>query len=168
MEAVARTTSDPAELSRRFEAAWNSHDMTAFAELFEPDATFVTRFGHYWRGRDEIVSCHAEIHSTIYKDCSISNCVQDVDFIRDDIAIVHLRSVVSVGRATATVPQQFAVEFAYIATRSANGWRIRAAQNVAIANAETGESRVERQSGQRLPDRNLHPQPALRMREMLR
>jgi len=168
MEAVARTTSDPAELSRRFEAAWNSHDMTAFAELFEPDATFVTRFGHYWRGRDEIVARHAEIHSTIYKDCSISNCVQDVDFIRDDIAIVHLCSLISVGRAMATGPQQFTVEFTYIATRSANGWRIRAAQNVAVANPETGELCIERKSGKRLPDRNLYAQPVFRTREMSR
>ena len=26
-----------------FESAWNAHDMEAFAELFHPDATFVTR-----------------------------------------------------------------------------------------------------------------------------
>jgi uncharacterized protein (TIGR02246 family) len=34
----------PEALPARFEAAWNAHDMAAFAALFHPDASFVNRF----------------------------------------------------------------------------------------------------------------------------
>jgi hypothetical protein len=47
---------DPTELTTRFQEAWNTHDMDAFGRLFYPDATFVNRFGSYWRGVDEIVA----------------------------------------------------------------------------------------------------------------
>src|SRR5437763_1044676 len=104
----------PADIARRFEEAWNAHDMTAFAELFEPDATFVNRFGNYWRGRDKIVARHAEIHATVYQDCTISNRVLDVDFIRDDVAVVHVRSLVRVGRAMPTGPREFMSQFSCV------------------------------------------------------
>ncbi len=70
-----------AELAKRFEAAWNDHDMRSFESLFHDDATFVNRIGQYWRGRDEIVHQHAALHRSIYKDTKISNRVQDVDLI---------------------------------------------------------------------------------------
>lgn len=133
----------PSDLASRFEAAWNAHDMDAFAELFEPNATFVSRFGHYWRGREEIVARHTEIHTTIYKECSIANDVQDVDFIHDDVAVVHLSSHVSVGRFMPTGPREFSVEFSYVATRGGGEWRIRAAHNAAVADPQTGELLVE-------------------------
>lgn len=39
-----------ADITTRFQEAWNTHDMEAFGRLFHPGATFVHRFATYWRG----------------------------------------------------------------------------------------------------------------------
>lgn len=49
--------SDQAEIrdvARRWEEAWNSHDMAAMATLLAPDADFVNVSGRHWKGRQEI------------------------------------------------------------------------------------------------------------------
>ena len=57
-------TDGPEAITGRFEAAWNAHDMEAFAALFHSDATFVNRFATYWRNDDAIVAGHRGIHET--------------------------------------------------------------------------------------------------------
>jgi len=57
----------PADLTTRFQDAWNTHDMTAFAGLFHPNATFVNRFATYWRGVGEIVAGHAAMAAVGYR-----------------------------------------------------------------------------------------------------
>lgn len=126
-------------LSQRFEDAWNSHDMGAFADLFHPDAIFISRFGHFWRGRDEIVARHAEIHATIYRDCTITNRLQHLESLTEDAAIGFVKSRISVGRFMPTGPRVFSSQFLYVATRRDGVWRIQAGDNVAVANPETGE-----------------------------
>ena len=59
---------DPTEITMRFQEAWNTHDMDAFGRLFHPDATFVNRFGSYWRGVNEIVAGHAGHLLFFYSD----------------------------------------------------------------------------------------------------
>lgn len=139
----SRLANDPATLAHQFEMAWNAHDMAAFAQLFAPDAHFVSRFGHQWRGRNEIVARHAEIHATIYRDCSISTRVDNVDFIRSDVATVHLRSLVSVGKAMPTGARQFTVQFCYVASYDGDRWLIRSAHNVAVVDPVTGQPLAE-------------------------
>ena len=63
----------PEDAPGAFQDAWNAHDMVALGELFDPDATFVNRFGHYVRGVEEIVALHAPIHETIYRDSTLQN-----------------------------------------------------------------------------------------------
>jgi uncharacterized protein (TIGR02246 family) len=141
---ATRGADTPAQIAKRFEQAWNTHDMAAFAPLFEEDATFVSRFGHCWRGRDEITDRHAEIHSTIYRDSHISNHLLSLDLLTDDIAVGVVRSLVSVGRFMPDGPRKFSSVFTYVARRNGEGWRIRAGANVAMADPETGELIVER------------------------
>ena len=136
--------STPAELATRFEAAWNNHDMKAFAALFHPDATFVNRIGQYWRGRDEVVAQHAAIHATIYKDTTISNRVQDVDMVGDSVAIVHVRSTASFGPSMPHGPREASAQFMYVATRRDGEWRIQAGHNVGVMDPVTGKLIVER------------------------
>ena len=70
---------NPTEITTRFQEAWNTHDMDAFGRLLHPDATFANRFGSYWRGVDEIVTGHAGIHVSIYRDSTLKNDDPDVD-----------------------------------------------------------------------------------------
>jgi uncharacterized protein (TIGR02246 family) len=136
------TARSPAELSQRFEDAWNVHDMQAFADLFEENATFVSRFGHFWTSRAEITARHAEVHDTIYRDSRISNHLLGVDAIADDLAIGFVQSLISVGRFMPVGPREFSCLFTYVAHRS-DGWRIRAAANVAFTDLNTGALRID-------------------------
>jgi uncharacterized protein (TIGR02246 family) len=144
MTETAHKAQSPAEICKLFEKAWNAHDMVAFGALFEPHATFVSRFGHCWQGRDEIVARHGEIHSTIYRDCTIANRLLAVDLVTDDVAVAFVRSLVKVGAAMPTGPREFSSLFTYVATwKKEDGWHIRAAANVALADPRTGEPVVE-------------------------
>lgn len=73
----------------RFQAAWNVHDMAALGSLFEGDAAFVNRFGHYVRGVEDIIALHVPIHKTIYSDSTLLNEIIDIVFLGDGVAVVH-------------------------------------------------------------------------------
>jgi uncharacterized protein (TIGR02246 family) len=98
-EGSMNQVTDLNEISTRFQEAWNTHDMDAFGNLFHRDATFVNRFGSYWRGVEKIVAGHASIHASIYRDSTLTNDVPDIDQISDSAAILHFWSRLSAGAA---------------------------------------------------------------------
>ena len=128
----------PGEITTRFQEAWNSHDMEAFGQLFNADATFVNRFGTYWRGRDQIVAGHAGIHSSIYRDSTLEIDVPDIDHITDDVSILHFWTRLSAGAAHPAGPHQVDTLILAVVTRTDGKWRIRAAENVTLTNPMTG------------------------------
>ena len=71
----------------------------SFGALFHSDASFVNRFGGYWRGRDRIVAEHAAIHSTVYSDMTLSNHVVAIDPLTDGVFVLHMRSQATMGDA---------------------------------------------------------------------
>ncbi len=132
--------SGPADITARFQAAWNAHDMDAFARLFHPDATFVNRFGTYWRGVDQIVAGHAGIHATIYSDSTLTIDPPDVDPISDDAAILHFWTRLTAGAAHPAGPHQVDTLIMAVATRRDGEWRLQASENVTLVNPMTGET----------------------------
>jgi uncharacterized protein (TIGR02246 family) len=42
------------EFLKRFEQVWNQHDVTAFADLFTENATWISVVGGYWKGKGTI------------------------------------------------------------------------------------------------------------------
>jgi len=129
----------PEEAPHAFAAAWNAHDMAAFAALFHGDASFVNRFGHYVRGVDEIVAMHRPIHETIYRDSTLANELIDLTAIGDDVAIVHFWSRLTVGAAHPAGPHSVDTLILAVLTRRDGDWRIQALENVTLANPRTGE-----------------------------
>ena len=129
----------PADIPRRFQEAWNTHDMAAFGRLFHADATFVNRFGTYWRGVDKIVAGHAGIHASIYRDSTLVNDVPDVDTISDEAAILHFWSRLSTGAAHPAGPHQVDTLILAVVTRREGEWRIQALENVTLTNPMTGD-----------------------------
>src|SRR5262249_18533737 len=89
----------PEDAPDEFQSAWNAHDMTGLGALFQDDARFVNRFGHYVRGVEEIVALHRPIHETIYRDSTLENELIDVERVGGDVAIVHFWSRLSTGPA---------------------------------------------------------------------
>ena len=131
-----------ATIVARFEEAWNAHDMQAFGRLFHPDATFVNRFGTYWRGVDQIVAGHAPIHATIYSDSTLANDAPDVDPISGDAAIVHFWSRLNAGAAHPAGPHDVDTLIVAVVTCRDGEWRIQTAQNVTLVDPRTGIARL--------------------------
>ncbi len=131
-----------AALVARFAEAWNAHDMQAFGRLFHPDATFVNRFGTYWRGVDQIIAGHAPIHATIYSDSTLANDAPDVDPISDDAAILHFWSRLSAGAAHPAGPHDVDTLIVAVVTHRGSEWRIQTAQNVTLVDPRTGVARL--------------------------
>jgi uncharacterized protein (TIGR02246 family) len=130
----------PEDLPAAFEAAWNAHDMGAFAALFHDDATFVNRFATLTQGAEAIVALHRGIHETIYRDAVLDNELIDINHIADDVAIVHFWSRLSAGLAHPAGPHKVDTLLLVVLTQRAGGWRIQAAENVTLTNPRTGEA----------------------------
>jgi uncharacterized protein (TIGR02246 family) len=118
-------SSRPAEITTRFQEAWNTHDMEAFGRLFHPDATFVNRFGTYWRGVDQIVAGHVGIHASIYRDSTLAIDAPDVDPISDDATILHFWTRLSAGPSHPAGAHQIDTLILAVMTRRDGEWRIR-------------------------------------------
>lgn len=131
---------NPEEAPAAFQAAWNAHDMEALGALFDDDATFVNRFGHYVRGVDQIVELHRPIHETIYSDSILSNELIDVVFIGDSAAVVHFWSRLSTGAAHPAGPHDVDTLILAVLTQRDDEWRIQALENVTLTNPRTGEA----------------------------
>jgi uncharacterized protein (TIGR02246 family) len=84
-----------AEIVAALTAAWNRHDMEAFAALFHEDATFVNIRGTLWKGRDAIRDVHKQIHSTFYRASQVAQEVEDVRVLAPTVALGHIRSDLS-------------------------------------------------------------------------
>lgn len=136
------TATAPADIPRLFEAAWNAHDMAAFAALFHSDASFVNRFGTYWRGVEAIVAGHRPIHETIYSDSTLANELADVDAIGEDSAILHVWSRLTTGKAHPAGPHDTDTLLMIVVTRRDGAWRIQAAENVTLVDPRTGAPRL--------------------------
>ena len=133
-------TGGPAGIASRFEAAWNSHDMEAFAALFHPDATFVNRFATYWRGVDAIVAGHRSIHETIYSDSILEIEAPDVDSLSDDAAILHVWTRLTAGAAHPAGRHQVDTLILAVVTRREEAWRIQAAENVTLVDPRSNQA----------------------------
>jgi uncharacterized protein (TIGR02246 family) len=129
----------PADVTARFEAAWNSHDMALFATLFHHDATFVNRFGTYWKGVDTIVSGHRSIHETVYRDSILKIDPPEVQMLSNNIAIVHFWTRLTAGQAHPAGPHQTDTLVLAVLVRRQGNWRIQAAENVTLTDPRSGK-----------------------------
>jgi uncharacterized protein (TIGR02246 family) len=131
---------EPQDAPTAFADAWNLHDMQALGALFEEDATFVNRFGHYVKGAAEIVGLHRPIHETIYSDSTLENELIDCEIVADGVAIEHFWSRLTVGAAHPAGPHAVDTLILAVLTKQGGEWRIRALENVTLTNPRTGET----------------------------
>lgn len=69
-----------------FVEGWNAGDGKACARPFALNADFTAVTGARARGRDLIAAGHAEILSTVFRGTVLSATVNDVAFLRPDVA----------------------------------------------------------------------------------
>jgi uncharacterized protein (TIGR02246 family) len=55
------------DVAHRYCDAWNKHDMTALAELFDADAQWINIVGMHWRGKAAAVAGHEAYHRTFFR-----------------------------------------------------------------------------------------------------
>jgi uncharacterized protein (TIGR02246 family) len=130
----------PQDAPRAFADAWNAHDMSVLGALFEEDATFVNRFGHYVKGVSQIVALHRTIHETIYSDSTLDNELIDCVMVAEGVAIEHFWCRLSVGAAHPAGPHFVDTLILAVLTQHRGEWRIKALENVTLTNPRTGET----------------------------
>jgi len=129
----------PEDVPEAFRQAWNDHDMAAFGALFDEDATFVNRFGHYVRGVEHIVAMHVAVHDTIYRDSTLDNELIDVVPLGAESALIHFRSRLHAGAAHPAGPHQVDTLILAVLVGHGNGWRIKAVENVTLTDPRSGK-----------------------------
>jgi uncharacterized protein (TIGR02246 family) len=77
------------DVARRWEEAWNRHDMAAMATLLAADADFVNVAGRHWKGRDEIEREHAQRHQARFRESIWTTNDVAIQFLTTDLARPH-------------------------------------------------------------------------------
>jgi len=78
------------EIVEKLEAAWNNSDSVAWTSFFAEDADFIHVLGGHFHGQTDIEHGHRTIFDTIYKGSRNSLKVEQVRFVRPDVAIVFI------------------------------------------------------------------------------
>ena len=120
-----------ADLIRRHETAWNTHDRAAFESLFTEDADFVNVIGQRAIGRTQIGADFEQIHRSFMRSTQIKILSWDTRVIDDHAAIVRLRWEMTgmqtvPGRNTPDVRHGL---LTYVEVQRQGEWKVTAVQN---------------------------------------
>lgn len=79
-------------LGKRWQEAWNRHDMDALAMLMAEDVDFVTVSGpNGWlKGRAQLREDHSQKHRTRFKDSVWTTKEMHIKFLRPDLALARV------------------------------------------------------------------------------
>lgn len=108
---------------------WNAKSGAEFAKPFAEDSDYVVVNGMHLKGRAANAEGHQRIFDTIYKDVDIAATVEQIRFLRPDVALIHVqaerfpkndRKLVTRGRLT------------MVMVKEKGRWEIAAFQNTQI------------------------------------
>ena len=117
------------EAVKQMETGWNTKSGATFAKPFAEDADYVIINGSYIKGRAVIESTHQRIFDTIFKDTTVSLTVQQIRFLRPDVAVVHVKGQ----RTSPTTELNQDAMLTLIMTKENRRWTIAAFQNTAVS-----------------------------------
>lgn len=120
-------------LANRFRVDWNSHDVTAMAELFTADADFVNVAGMRLKGRRQIRDEHVKSHRMQFKDSVVTFRAVDVRFLKPDVALVHIDWRIEGDRdsdGTSRAPRNGVMS--WVVVRQRDEWRIASSHNTNV------------------------------------
>lgn len=82
---------EPGDVVELWQAAWNTGDADAIANLFTADADFVNVVGLWWHKREHIRAAHAFGFSDIFPGSTVTMRAPRVRYLGHDTAVVQSR-----------------------------------------------------------------------------
>lgn len=79
----------------KWEKAWNSHDMNAFANLFHEDGVRILWTGDVWKGGRAIEEGHAAVHKTVFRNSVQRERIEELTFVGSDAAVIRFFSTLT-------------------------------------------------------------------------
>jgi uncharacterized protein (TIGR02246 family) len=117
-QAVRKVVADFAE-------AINRGDAKSFAALFAEDADFVVITGKYLKGRNEIVTYHAELFTNGFQGSRLEVTSVAIRFLRPDVAVARVAT-----KRTENGGKEMRTSFPmFVLTKQGESWLIAAVQN---------------------------------------
>jgi uncharacterized protein (TIGR02246 family) len=115
-------------LVHTFRDAWNRGDGAGYASVFADDADFTSIRLDRAHSRDEIAAGHEHIFSTIYRGTRLEAEVEQIRFVRPDVAVANVDS-----RLLGPDGEPFGPGHAHaqaVVAKDAGRWQIVAFQNM--------------------------------------
>lgn len=116
---------------------WNAKNGEQLAKPFAEDADYVVINGMKIKGRDAIAKGHQGIFDTIYKNTVMTLNVEQIRFLRSDVAVVHVKGELSYKEAESLNRKGFA-RMTLVMTKTEGKWEIAAFQNTEIQDFSQG------------------------------
>lgn len=114
----------------RWENAWNTHDMAAYASLFHEDGVWVLWTGDVWRGRKVIEDGHAAVHKTVFRNSIQREQLEELRFVGPDAAVLRFCSVLT---GDERAPQTLIRSRKFlVVTKRQGDWKISWGQNTRL------------------------------------
>lgn len=108
---------------------WNMKSGAEFAKPFAEDSDYVVVNGMHLKGRAANAAGHQQIFDTLYKDTDISATVEQIRFLRPDVAVVHVLA----GRYPKADKNQITKgRLTIVMVKNGGKWEIAAFQNTQI------------------------------------
>ena len=115
---------------------WNMKSGVEFAKPFAEDSDYVVVNGMYIKGRALNAASHQQIFDTIYKEQDIAVTVEQIRFLRPDVAVVHVLSErFPKGDKSQTIKGRITL----VTVKNGDKWEIAAFQNTLIQTEAGGK-----------------------------
>lgn len=109
---------------------WNMKSGAEFAKPFAEDADYVIINGTQIKGRTVIAEGHQRIFDTIYKNSILSYTIEQLRFLRPDVAVVHILGLLKVTEENST--RSVNARITLVMTKNKDKWEIAAFQNTQV------------------------------------
>ncbi|MCW4461949.1 SgcJ/EcaC family oxidoreductase [Sphingomonas sp. BT-65] len=123
----------------RWQNAWNSHDMHAFAQLFHEDATWIVWTGRVWRGRQAIEEGHVEAHRTFFRNSTQLSNPQEISLVAPGVVVA--RSLTTLTGDSREAGSTILGHKLLVLTQRDGVWRILYGQNTRLTPAVAATAR---------------------------
>lgn len=118
------------------EQAWLAGDAEAFTRSAMPEIVFTNVVGLFSIGRAGFQAQHRHIFSTFYKGSTLRQTVEQITYVRPDVAIVNtLTEVTGFGALPPAFPTHGAIlssRLEQVLVKDGAGWRVAAFHNVIV------------------------------------